>query len=192
MLLLLAACFLPKSDTGDSGEVTDSCGCTDDTGYPSVRDQDGDGYAPPDGDCDDLNAAVHPYAEEICDGIDENCDGQIDEGVPTSWYEDRDGDGFGSSTSITDACSAPAGYVANGSDCNDGDAAVYPGNAEACDGVDNNCDAVIDEGVTTSYYADADADGCGDPASFLAACSPPAGYVTNADDRNDADSTVCL
>ena len=57
-----------------------------------VEDQDGDGYL--DDDCDDNNASVHPGMEEICDGVDNNCDGQIDEEVLMTFYVDSDGDGL--------------------------------------------------------------------------------------------------
>jgi hypothetical protein len=88
-------------------------------------DLDSDGFTACDGDCDDSNPAVHPGAAEVCNGIDDDCDGIRDNGFP-----DADGDG----------------WAACGGDCNDANAAVHPGAAEQCNGLDDNCDGRIDEG----------------------------------------------
>ncbi len=152
-------------------------------------DNDGDGYTA-DVDCDDNNFDVNPGATEICDGIDNNCDGQIDEGVTTTYYADTDGDGYGDPASELQSCGPVTGYVTDNTDCNDGVAAINPGAIEICDGIDNNCDGQVDEGFTTeNYYADLDGDGYGDPSSVLQGCSPPSGYVldgTDCDDTNEA------
>jgi len=97
-----------------------------------ILDNDGDGFASEE-DCDDNNAAVNSGAIEICDGIDNNCDGEIDEGVTTTYYLDSDGDGFGDNESTTDACSTPDGYVITTNDCNDQNADIYPGSDTQCD-----------------------------------------------------------
>lgn len=81
-------------------------------------------------DCDDTNPFVNPSATEECDGIDNNCDGVIDEGCPCT--TDNDEDGY-----TDEAC--------GGDDCDDTNPLVYPGATEECDGVDNNCDEVVDE-----------------------------------------------
>ncbi len=97
------------------------------------------------------------------------------EGVDT-WcgYCDADGDGvFG------DQC--------GGADCDDEDASVYPGAPEVCDEADNDCDSLVDEEVTTAFYADADADLYGDPDVSVQACAAPEGYVADATDCDDAD-----
>lgn len=60
----------------------------------AARDNDGDGY-PAAEDCDDTNPDVYPGATETCDGVDQDCDGEIDEGATSIWYGDDDGDGFG-------------------------------------------------------------------------------------------------
>jgi hypothetical protein len=178
------------------------------------HDVDGDGYgnaadttsscAQPPGfvsnntDCNDANASIHPGATEICNGVDDNCAGGIDEGLPTStFYFDADGDGYGNPAATKVACNlaqAGAGYVANNADCDDGSMPVHPGAAETCNGVDDNCAGGVDEGLPTStFYYDSDGDGYGNPAATKVACSlalAGPGYVANNTDCNDAASAV--
>jgi hypothetical protein len=105
------------------------------------------GYVANSEDCNDLSSIVHPGAAEICNEMDEDCDGIVDEGLPAIWsWRDADGDGFGDPTIPILACLVPAGYVANDLDCNDASGAVHPGATETCDGFDNDCDTEIDEG----------------------------------------------
>ena len=112
------------------------------------------GYVADNTDCDDTMGAINPGAAEICDGIDNNCDGQIDEGLAlTNYYADTDGDGYGNASVMLASCSAPVGYVTDNTDCNDNNAAVHPGAIEICDGIDNNCNGLVDgdePGVTCS------------------------------------------
>jgi hypothetical protein len=84
---------------------------------------------------------------EICDGLDQDCDGIADDGVTTNYYPDSDGDGFGAGVAVA-ACAAPAGLVANSSDCNDANGTIGPGAPESCNGVDDDCDGVVDESCT--------------------------------------------
>ncbi|MCB9290593.1 MAG: metallophosphoesterase [Lewinellaceae bacterium] len=141
------------------------------------------------GDCDDSNAAVNPGAAEACNGLDDNCNDQTDENITNQdYYFDADGDGYGSGTPVNDCQPPGADYVLLNGDCDDSNPAVNPGAAEACNGVDDNCNTQIDEGVQTIYYADNDNDGFGDPASATQACSAPAGYVTDNTDCNDNDA----
>ncbi len=158
-------------------------------------DSDGDGVRNGD-DCAPDNADVHPDAGEICDGIDNNCDGTVDEGVTTTFYADADGDGFGGVLAV-DACEAPEGFLEDNTDCDDLDAAAYPGAAEVCDDVDNNCDGLVDDADPANdastghtFYADGDGDGYGDAASTLDACSTPSGYADNADDCDDSNGDL--
>ncbi|HNM24075.1 MAG TPA: MopE-related protein, partial [Saprospiraceae bacterium] len=148
------------------------------------------GYVADNTDCNDNNAAQHPGAPEICNGIDDDCDGLIDENLGAMWYADADGDGYGDPANAQMACTAPAGYVADNTDCNDGNAAVHPGAAELCNNLDDDCDGEIDENVQTTFYADADGDGYGNAAVSTQACTAPAGYVTDNTDCNDANGAI--
>ena len=97
-----------------------------------------------------------------------------------TWYLDFDSDGFGGSSFTHEGCEPLEGYVATADDCDDASALVFPGAAEICDELDNDCNGVTDEDVTSTYYLDSDGDGVGDAGFTVAACSLPAGYADNA------------
>ncbi len=122
---------------------------------------------------------------EVCNEEDDDCDGRTDEHVRQRSYRDGDSDGFGDPLMQTEACEVPAGYVSNAMDCDDSTAAVRPDATEVCNDVDEDCDGTADEGVATTYYRDADADGFGSAADTTDACSPPPGYVTDMTDCDD-------
>ena len=161
---------------------------TGDPGDPTTATSQPTGYVANSGDCDDTNGNVNPGATEICNGVDDNCDGNIDEGCVT-YYRDADGDTYGDPGNTTTATSQPAGYVANSGDCDDTNGNVNPGATEICNGVDDNCDGNIDEGCVT-YYRDADGDTYGDPGDPTTATSQPAGYVANSGDCDDTNGNV--
>jgi hypothetical protein len=251
-----AARFPGHTEVCDLASIDEDC----DAETFGFRDRDGDGF--PDmqccngtacgDDCDDLEAAVHPAEAESCDGLDNDCDTVVDEGVHLTFYRDVDGDLFGVTSMSRTACSAPVGYTLNGGDCDDAAAPVHPGASEVCDTVDNDCDGsvdpgcmctigdppvdcgfrdatgafletgacqhgtqdciagelggcignvdptgescntidddcddLIDETVTSTYYRDLDGDSYGDPAMPQAACAAPVGYVPVASDCDD-------
>ncbi|MFT5679444.1 MAG: hypothetical protein ACI8RZ_000348 [Myxococcota bacterium] len=144
-----------------------------------------DGHVVDGTDCDDSNAAIHPGVTEVCDHLDNNCDGVIDEDLPLfDWYPDSDGDGWGDDDGVVSDCVALSGHIETGGDCDDIDSLTSPDAAEVCDdGIDNNCDGWDSrcrlEG--TISLADAEARylgmGAGDVAGNALAC----GGDTNGD-----------
>lgn len=158
-------------------------------------DNDGDGW-PDNVDCDDADPNINPGAQESCDGVDEDCDGVADNDVVyADYWPDLDGDGFGdaAATAANTCDGPPADHVANDRDCDDGDAGIHPQAAELCDGIDQDCDQVPDNGVVfVDYWPDGDGDGFGDGgAEATSACDgAPTGFVDNARDCDDSASTT--
>jgi len=179
LLALALGCRSAKDETTtDTGTVA-----------PVALDEDGDGYTA-ETDCNDDDPASSPGATEICDGVDNNCDGSVDEGVTATFYADADGDSFGDPESTVESCSVPDGYTATGTDCDDSSADNHPGAAEICDEEDNDCDEEIDEDVTATWYLDEDGDGFGGEEETTASCEAPDGYTSTPGDCDDADSAV--
>ncbi len=164
-------------------------GCTVPTGYLAV----GAGDAV---DCDDRNVAVNPLGSELCNGLDDDCDGTVDEddaSDATTWYIDADGDGHGSPDWETVACAVPTGFAASDDDCDDGSAVALPGGTEVCDGVDNDCDGLTDDAAATdaqTWFLDYDGDGYGDASRGTLGCTAPTNHVADDQDCNDVNSAV--
>ncbi|MFT6819939.1 MAG: hypothetical protein ACJATT_003763 [Myxococcota bacterium] len=159
------------------------CGC----------DNDGDGFDSPNcggNDCDDGDSSVFPGASEVCNDVDDDCDGSADEGLTQrSYYFDNDGDNYGGTTSITD-CAAPDRYVQQSGDCADGNPAINPGRQEVCNGIDDDCMGGIDNGITIpTWYLDGDSDSWGG-ATTVQACQQPTNYVGRGGDCADSNNAV--
>lgn len=85
-------------------------------------------------------------ASEVCNGQDDDCNDEIDNGVLNIYYLDDDNDGYGDGDVNVTGCSPPTDYIVDGTDCDDSDGDVHPGAIEECDTVDNNCDGSTDPG----------------------------------------------
>ncbi|MEL6348795.1 MAG: putative metal-binding motif-containing protein, partial [Myxococcota bacterium] len=195
----------------DVGIFSDACEWSDNAvlianlvrGFCAVEDLDADddGFTSivcGGNDCEDADATINRIADEVCDGRDNDCDGQIDlepvDGVLS--YPDIDQDGFGATNARVNACAVPAGYILDGTDCDDTSAANHPGADEYCDDQDNNCNGYIDESDQIldgrEWYRDADGDGYGDPRLQHAVyeCALPLGYAAQMGDCDDQQSFV--
>jgi hypothetical protein len=143
-------------------------GCSPQTYY---RDFDGDGYgrddsprvhcagSPPSGyavdggDCDDNAEKVYPGAQEVCNQVDDDCNGAVDDdAIPVELYPDADGDGYYGieeyqSGETMMGCVPTEGWAAEGGDCKPEDPMVSPGQEEVCNLIDDDCDNKVDEKV---------------------------------------------
>lgn len=170
-------------------------GCGDKDSVLPVQDADGDGYYS-DVDCNDQDPLINPSAAELCDEIDNDCDGESDEDDAVEaelWFPDADGDGYGDALGPIGGCTGPSGYVDNTGDCDDANPDRNPGSVELCDEIDNDCDFIIDEDSAAdvlTLYRDADGDSYGNPYITVRQCYPDADYVENDLDCNDGDPEV--
>ncbi|MCB9633946.1 MAG: hypothetical protein H6721_17645 [Sandaracinus sp.] len=124
------------------------------------------GFVPAGGDedCDDADRTRNPGQVEVCDGVDNDCDTNLDESPQVvDWYRDSDGDGFGSAASgVVRSCTPVAGHVLVGTDCNDAVAAVNPAAAEVCNGLDDDCTGGANYEIAPGDFEDDDGDGVAD------------------------------
>ena len=184
-MLILSGLFLTMTACGDkeTGGGEDSAA--------SSTDADGDGFTA-DEDCDDNNADINPGADEICDEVDNNCDGDVDGGSGLTIYLDGDGDGYGKAGTDATSCELPDGYASQGGDCDDQDDQIYPGADEYCNGLDDNCDSQADENAVDAYthYNDSDGDGYGTDSTALVSCAVPEGRATAGGDCNDSEARI--
>ena len=159
-------------------------------------------------DCNDNNAAINPGATEICDAanVDENCNGLADnadataaDAGKTNFYADIDNDTY-TLASASRFCDSVTGYRTAASlltDCDDTNAAVYPGAVENCanDGVDNNCNGEANSDAeavdSVAYFVDFDADNFGSSVAVAQqSCVAVVGSVLDHTDCNDASAAV--
>ena len=187
------------------------------------------GFVSNNDDCDDSSSRINPGAPELPDGLDNNCDGMVDEDlcqepqaqdegelpagvrppattppptdneatrppatVPEScvqWFLDEDNDGFGTPGNSSYAVSKPDGFVGNDQDCDDSSFAINPNAEETFNGIDDDCDGVVDESFT-AWYRDSDGDGFGYQDETINAVLQPAGYVATGNDCNDEDDSM--
>lgn len=195
----------------DTGEPV-----VDDTGTEPVvvtyyYDYDGDGYgdvtsslatseAQPAGwvvdstDCNDHDLTVNPGAIEMCDTVDNDCNGVVDDSAvdALNWVGDYDGDGYGDVAldDLTTACSQPPGYADNATDCNDTDDTVNPGADEVSNDVDDDCNGTVDDvGDFCCPDADGDSYGASTGCEFSSTSTCPSGYVVGDGDCNDVNAS---
>ncbi|MCB9780622.1 MAG: putative metal-binding motif-containing protein [Alphaproteobacteria bacterium] len=190
--------------TGDDG-ATDS-GSSTDGGTWDDDDADGDGY-PARNDCDDGDASIHPNADELCNGFDDNCDGVVDTDAvdKITMYPDVDGDGYGNPLAGVEICpdeaetEAYASYVDNDLDCRDSDRTINPDGTEVCDemNLDEDCDGLrededpdVAEVSKTEFFADYDLDGYGDGSTIVMGCD--AGDIRSLNEIDCDDTTDAI
>ncbi|HJL20352.1 MAG TPA: putative metal-binding motif-containing protein [Sandaracinaceae bacterium LLY-WYZ-13_1] len=166
----------------------DMDGVGGDTAIDSCEATPPSGYAAETNDCDDADNTIHPGADESCNGVDDDCDGTLDEGLMprSTYYLDSDEDGSGDSSTSTEACAAPDGYVEAAGDCAPADSTVYPGADEICNSADDDCDDVIDEGLMApvgSPVVLASVDGFTTPALTPATTGYWAAFIDDTDDH---------
>ncbi|MEZ4339322.1 MAG: MopE-related protein [Sandaracinaceae bacterium] len=162
----------------------------DGDGHPSARCCNGDTCGD---DCDDTRPAVAPGGTEVCNGLDDDCDGMVDEEVSRPGFEDRDFDGYGDDEHPLDAiCPGVLGASELGGDCNDAEPNVHPDAPELCDGVDNDCDPETpDSTVEVRWYRDADRDNFGSADSGVVdSCAPQPGHTLLDLDCDDTNPMV--
>ncbi|MCP4807348.1 MAG: hypothetical protein GY913_32480 [Proteobacteria bacterium] len=177
--------YLDSDGDGYGNGAYDTTACDEPSGYTADAT-----------DCQDGDADVNPGADELCSTVyDDDCDGDINEDSAadaTTFYIDSDSDGYGDSTVARDYCEAPSGYVADDTDCDDGNGDIHPNADEYCNDEDDDCDGTIDEDDAvdaTTWYEDRDLDGYGGTTTAVQ-CDQPSGYESVDGDCDDSDDDV--
>jgi hypothetical protein len=171
----------------------DNDGFGDDATATELCVDPGTGFSLTGGDCDDQDETINPNASDICDGLDNDCDGIFEEdAVFTTYFTDQDNDGFGDDATATELCVDPGtGFSLTGGDCDDQDETINPNASDVCDGLDNDCDGIFEEdAVFTPYFTDQDNDGFGSGSSIELCSNPGPGFSTNDQDCDDTDATI--
>jgi hypothetical protein len=185
ILLLATACNTKSAD--------------EDTGTTEPTDTEHHGET---GGNDSVDSGETAADKEICDGIDNDGDGLVDDDDPdldpesaTTFYADADADTYGDPDATVAACVEPPGYVTNDGDCNDASAGIHPGATEVCNGLDDDCDTLIDladPDLDTSTldraYEDPDGDGYGS-GKLVTSCDGSTGAKVDGD-CDETDPTV--
>ncbi len=213
MLLLTLGCALITKADYDKRIALDDSGLDCDEPTTFYEDADGDGfgneetleaceqpagYAAQGGDCDDSTTGIFPGANEICNGVSDDCDPEVDEdpidGKPHA--PDLDEDGYPDLDSVESHCEGaqPPKWIpadAAEHDCDDGEAAIHPGADEVCNDEDDDCDDDVDEDPVdgTEYWIDEDGDDFGDAEGLVVACDR-GDLADNDQDCDDDDDTV--
>jgi hypothetical protein len=172
---VLVTTYRDVDGDGHGDPATERMGCPGAAGYVALGD-----------DCDDTSALRSPTLFEVCDGIDNDCDGipdPTDAPIVSLWYADGDGDGFGDPGRFVESCARPMGdWSLLGTDCDDTDPSRHPAQAEQCNGLDDDCNGVADYEIAPGDTEDDDRDGRAD-----ANCLPrPA--TLDCDDRDASSS----